>query len=406
MLLLSQSRRWNTGATAKRLLAQARRWTADAKAGIPHSRPIVVLGIETSCDDTAAAVVTGDGCVLGETNRHQHAAHEAFGGIVPSLAASHHMASVGEVVRDALRQAGVGGSGGSGRSDGLAGIDAVAVTRGPGMAASLCVGLAAAKTLAAVHGLPLVGVHHMEAHALVARMGRGGAVAFPFLCVLVSGGHTLTAVAHGVNAYTAIGATRDDSAGDAFDKVARELRIPWLTTQDGGGPGAALERMAAAGDAARFAMPVPMDKSASAASPDFSFSGLKEHVRSLRRANAFDPAIPRDQADVAAAFQRAAATHLRKKTALAARRARDMGVAITCIVAAGGVVSNHAVRAALAAVAAAEGVPLECPPPRLCADNAVMVAWAGIERLRCGLTDAYTIDFIQRWPLEALKGTA
>ncbi|KAJ2333236.1 Mitochondrial tRNAs modification protein [Coemansia sp. RSA 2673] len=146
-----------------------------------------------------------------------------------------------------------------------------------------------------------------------------------------------------------------------------------------------------------------MDKSASAASPDFSFSGLKTHVRRLRDAGAFDPLVAQDQADVAAAFQRAAVAHLRKKTALACRHARAMGVSITCVVASGGVASNAAVRQALADVAAKEGVPLECPPPRLCTDNGVMIAWAGVERLRRGLLDSYTFDFIQRWPLDRLK---
>ncbi|KAJ2896025.1 Mitochondrial tRNAs modification protein, partial [Coemansia aciculifera] len=226
-----------------------------------------VLGIETSCDDTAAAIVTGDGQVVSETNRHQHSVHAAYGGIVPGLAAAHHQAHLPLVLRETLQSAGLG----------IGDVDAVAVTRGPGMAASLGVGVAAAKALAAVHGLPLIGVHHMEAHALMARMGRESTVRFPFLCVLVSGGHTMTLVAHDVNAYSTIGTTRDDSVGEAFDKVARDLALPWRDQQDGGGLGPALERAAALGDASRFPLPVPMDKSASATSPDFSFSGLKTH---------------------------------------------------------------------------------------------------------------------------------
>ncbi|KAJ2425092.1 Mitochondrial tRNAs modification protein [Coemansia sp. RSA 2531] len=363
------------------------------RLGSKASRLVRVLGIETSCDDTAAAVVTGDGRVVSETNRHQHSVHAAYGGIVPGLAAAHHQAHLPLVLRETLQRAELS----------IADIDAVAVTRGPGMAASLGVGVAAAKALAAVHGLPLIGVHHMEAHALMARMGREDAVQFPFLCVLVSGGHTMTLVAHDVNAYSTIGSTRDDSVGEAFDKVARDLGLPWPDAQDGGGLGPALEQAALRGDAHRFPLPVPMDKSASAASPDFSFSGLKTHVRRLRDAGAFDPLVAQDQADVAAAFQRAAVAHLRKKTALACRHARAMGVSITCVVASGGVASNAAVRQALADVAAKEGVPLECPPPRLCTDNGVMIAWAGVERLRRGLLDSYTFDFIQRWPLDRLK---
>ncbi|KAJ2752978.1 Mitochondrial tRNAs modification protein [Coemansia aciculifera] len=356
-------------------------------------RLVRVLGIETSCDDTAAAVVTGDGLLVSETNRHQHSVHAAYGGIVPGLAAVHHQANLPLVLRETLQRASLS----------IGDIDAVAVTRGPGMAASLGVGVAAAKALAAVHGLPLIGVHHMEAHALMARMGREDVVQFPFLCVLVSGGHTMTLVAHDVNSYTTIGSTRDDSVGEAFDKVARDLGLPWPDTQDGGGLGPALEQIALRGDALRFPLPVPMDKSTSALSPDFSFSGLKTHVRRMREAGAFDPLVAQDQADVAAAFQRAAVAHLRKKTALACRHARAMGVNITCLVASGGVASNAAVREALADVAAKEGVPLECPPPRLCTDNGVMIAWAGVERLRRGLLDPYTFDFIQRWPLDTLK---
>ncbi|KAJ2056345.1 Mitochondrial tRNAs modification protein [Coemansia sp. S146] len=356
-------------------------------------RLVRVLGIETSCDDTAAAVVTGDGRVVSETNRHQHSVHAAYGGIVPGLAAAHHQAHLPLVLRETLQRASLS----------IGDIDAVAVTRGPGMAASLGVGVAAAKALAAVNGLPLIGVHHMEAHALMARMGREDVVQFPFLCVLVSGGHTMTLVAHDVNSYTTIGSTRDDSVGEAFDKVARDLGLPWPDTQDGGGLGPALEQIALRGDALRFPLPVPMDKSTSAVSPDFSFSGLKTHVRRMREAGAFDPLVAQDQADVAAAFQRAAVAHLRKKTALACRHARAMGVNITCVVASGGVASNAAVRQALADVAAKEGVPLECPPPRLCTDNGVMIAWAGVERLRRGLLDPYTFDFIQRWPLDTLK---
>ncbi|KAJ2831096.1 Mitochondrial tRNAs modification protein [Coemansia sp. 'formosensis'] len=354
-----------------------------------------VLGIETSCDDTAAAVVTGDGRVVSETNRHQHSVHASYGGIVPGLAAAHHQANLPLVLRETLQQAGLS----------ISDVDAVAVTRGPGMAASLGVGVAAAKALAAVHGLPLIGVHHMEAHALMARMGREDVVQFPFLCVLVSGGHTMTLVAHDVSSYTTIGTTRDDSVGEAFDKVARDLGLPWPDTQEGGGLGPALEQIAMRGDALRFPLPVPMDKSTSAVSPDFSFSGLKTHVRRMLESGAFDPRIPQDQADVAAAFQRAAVAHLRKKTALACRHARAMGVNITCVVASGGVASNAAVRQALADVAAKEGVPLECPPPRLCTDNGVMIAWAGVERLRRGLLDSYSFDFIQRWPLDHLKET-
>ncbi|KAJ1816131.1 Mitochondrial tRNAs modification protein [Coemansia sp. RSA 2599] len=350
-----------------------------------------VLGLESSCDDTAAAIVSSDGRILAETNVHQHSVHEQHGGIVPGLAANHHLRNMPLVVHDTLKKAGMQ----------MSDVDAVAVTRGPGLPASLSVCVAAGKTLAAAHAKPLIGVHHMEAHALMARMGSD--VRFPFLCLLISGGHTLSLVVHGVNQYTMVGTTRDDSVGEAFDKVARELQIPWLGSQVGGGAGPALERLAREGDPLRFALPVPMDKADSARSPDFSFSGLKTRIKRMREQRLFDPAVRRDQADVAAAFQLAATKHLRKKTALAFARAREMGVDVSCLVASGGVASNLAVRECLQQLAASNSVDLVCPPPSLCTDNGVMIAWAGIERLQMGLLDPYTIDFIQRWPLEDLK---
>ncbi|KAJ1661990.1 Mitochondrial tRNAs modification protein [Coemansia sp. RSA 1813] len=358
------------------------------------TRPMRVLGIESSCDDTAAAVVSSDGRILGESTRHQYTVHEAHGGIVPGLAANEHLKHMPLVIRGALAAAGLG----------VGDLDAVAVTRGPGLPSSLAVCVAAGKALAAAHGVALVGVHHMEAHALMARMGAEDRVRFPFLCVLASGGHTLTLAVHAVNDYTLIGSTRDDSVGEAFDKVARELRVPWVVAQEGGGPGPALERLAGTGDPHRFAMPMPMDKHDTAKLLDFSFSGLKAHVRRLRETGSFDPDSSTDCADVAAAFQMTAARHLRKKTALAFAHARTaLGVNATCLVVSGGVASNRTVRAQLQALADENRVPLVCPPPRLCTDNGVMIAWAGVERARRGLLDPYTIDFIQKWPLDRLK---
>ncbi|KAJ1646058.1 Mitochondrial tRNAs modification protein [Coemansia erecta] len=369
-----------------------RRTLSYARAYSMSSPVLRVLGLESSCDDTAAAIVSSDGQILGETNVHQHTVHEQHGGIVPGLAANHHLKNMPLVVHDTLKKAGMQ----------ITDLDAIAVTRGPGLPASLAVCVAAGKTLAAVHAKPLIGVHHMEAHALMARM-TSSVVQFPFLCLLISGGHTLSLVVHGINQYTMVGTTRDDSVGEAFDKVARELQVPWISSQEGGGAGPALERLARDGDPLRFALPVPMDKADSAASPDFSFSGLKTRIKRMREQNLFNPVVRQDQADVAAAFQLAATKHLRKKTALAFRRAREMHVDVTCLVASGGVASNLAVRESLEQLATSNGVDLVCPPPSLCTDNGVMIAWAGIERLKLGLLDPYTIDFIQRWPLEDLK---
>ncbi|KAJ2512470.1 Mitochondrial tRNAs modification protein [Coemansia sp. RSA 1939] len=383
------------GPRLSQLMAATGRQTKAAVARrLMSTRAIRVLGIETSFDDTAAAVVSSDGQILGESRRPQHAVHEQHGGTMPGLAANEHLKHVPLVVRGALEAAGVC----------VGDLDAVAVTRGPGLPSSLAVGVAAGKTLAAAHGLPLVGVHHMEAHALMARMGATDQVHFPYLCLLISGGHTMTLVAHAVNEYTLLGATRDDSVGEAFDKVARELRVPWIDAREGGGAGAALEALAQEGDPQRFAMPMPMSKHDTAKLLDFSFAGLKAHVRRLSDSAAFDSTSRTDCADVAAAFQLTAALHLRKKTALALAHARStLGVRVKGLVVSGGVACNKTVRAQLQSLASDSRLPLACPPPRLCADNGVMIAWAGIERLRLGLLDPYTIDFIQKWPLNDLK---
>ncbi|ORX73548.1 peptidase M22, glycoprotease, partial [Linderina pennispora] len=234
-------------------------------------------GLNRPCDDTAAAIVTSDGQILSETNQHQYAVPRtarrycAWPGSQQSSQAHAH------VVRTTLEKASLT----------IADLDAIAVTRGPGLPASLAVCVAAGKTLAAVHGKPLVGVHHMEAHALMARMG--SSLQFPYLCLLISGGHTLSIVVHDVNEYTQIGTTRDDSIGEAFDKVARDLGIPWIDAQDGGGPGPALELLAREGEPSRFPLPVPMDKSGTSTSPDFSFSGLKTRIRRMKDTREFDP---------------------------------------------------------------------------------------------------------------------
>ncbi|KAJ2613282.1 Mitochondrial tRNAs modification protein [Coemansia sp. RSA 1365] len=378
---------------ARRSLIRTLGWRGISTAS-EGRRPLRVLGLETSCDDTAAAVVTSDGSILAETNVHQHEVHEKHGGIVPLLAADRHLQKIPLVVRETLEKAEMR----------MEDIDAVAVTRGPGLPASLVVGLAAGKTLAAVHAKPLIGVHHMEAHALMARMGAEQKVRFPYLCLLISGGHTLSLVVHDVNHHSLIGQTRDESVGVAFDRVAREMGLPWIDAQVGGGAGAALEQIARDGNAARFPMPMPMNQSNTARDPGFSFSGIMSHVARMREQRAFDHTCHQDQADLAAAFQQTAVTHLQKKTALAlAHAANVLNTRVTALVVSGGVASNQAVRQSLNTLARRNHLPLICPPPRLCTDNGVMIAWVGIERLRRGMLDPYDIDFIQRWPLDQLK---
>ncbi|RKP36863.1 glycoprotease family-domain-containing protein [Dimargaris cristalligena] len=376
--------------------------------------PTVVLGIETSCDDTAAAIIDSHGRILSEVARGQAASHEPKGGIVPVLAVAKHVENMPYVVKEALDQSGLT----------MADIDAVAVTRGPGISACLSVGFNAAKTLAAVHNKPLIGAHHMEAHALTARLCFPDQIEFPFLSLLISGGHTLLLAVHGVGQYTQLGTTRDDSIGDAFDKVARALQLPWKSGP-GGGAGAALEQAAQRGElyespvaiseesprsrpSLKIPLRVPMSVNHQVASLDFSFSGLKADV--FRRIEA-ELASHYGQFvfDMAAAFQYTATRHLLQKVKLGLRYCQtELGMAQPrALVCSGGVASNTYIRGQLQDWAAAEkgggGIPLFCPPPRLCTDNGVMVAWAGYERLRANMVDSYDIGVMPKWPLEDLK---
>jgi N6-L-threonylcarbamoyladenine synthase len=345
----------------------------------PLSGPI--LGIESSCDETAAAVLDPDGRVLSEAVLSQERDHAPYGGVVPEIAARAHLAHLPGLVREVAAKAGVP----------LASLGAVAASAGPGLIGGLIVGSQFAKGIAIAHALPCVAVNHLEAHALTARLPglvEGGAP-FPYLLLLVSGGHCQCVAVEGVGRYRRLGATVDDAAGEAFDKVAKLLGLGWP-----GGP--ALERLAAAGDPRRFVFPRPM---LGRTGCDFSFSGLKTAV--AQTVARFSPgALPAQlAADLAAGFQ-AAVTDV-----LADRAGHAMAMLsgqASLLVAAGGVAANQAVRAALERAATAHGFRLAVPPIRLCTDNAVMVAWAGVERLRLGLGDG--IDFVPRprWPLEAL----
>ncbi|RKP06064.1 metalloendopeptidase [Thamnocephalis sphaerospora] len=367
-----------------------------ARAGLSsaaNARPLRVLGIETSCDDTGAAVVTSQREILSEAIHLQHKLHEAHGGIVPIVALASHSAHLPGVVRAALDQAGVKATE----------LDAIAVTRGPGIHSCLSVGMNAAKTLAAVLGKPLIGVNHMEGHALMARFTEQTPPQFPFLCLLISGGHTLLLVAHDVNHYTQLGTTLDDAVGEAYDKVARMLEIPWLEGR-GGGPGAALELLARRGDPHRFALPVPMRHSTRVGGMDFSFAGLKTAVqRELRRLPSDEAVKENQRADMAASFQYTVIAHLLDKLGRGFKWCRQNGIDATSLVISGGVASNQAIRASLSRLAENNGVPLVCPPAKLCTDNGVMIAWAGMERLQRGLIDDYAIDIRIRWPLEELQ---
>lgn len=336
-----------------------------------------VLGLEASCDETAAALLAPDGTILAEAVRSQLAEHTPFGGVVPEIAARAHLAHLPALAAQVMEQAGV-------RPADLGGI---AATAGPGLIGGLIVGASFGKGMAIAHNLPFVAVNHLEGHALTARLPGlvEGGVAFPYLLLLLSGGHCQCVAVEGLGQYRRLGSTLDDAVGEAFDKSAKLMGLPWP-----GGP--ALEKLAATGNPKRFPLPRPM---LGRPSCDFSFSGLKTAVaQSIPKL-----ATEQDRADLAAAFQHSVAAVLADR----ARNALAMLPGATAMVVAGGVAANQGVRAALSAEAARAGLPLIAPPIRLCTDNAVMIAWAGIERLRAGLTDGLDHAPRPRWPLAELS---
>lgn len=344
------------------------------EGGFPLDRP--VLGLESSCDETAAAVLAPDGRILAEGVLSQEREHAAFGGVVPEIAARAHLAALPGLAERVLKRAGLG----------FGDLGAVAATSGPGLIGGLIVGACFGKGVAIAHDLPFVAVNHLEAHALTARLPGllpEGAPDFPYLLLLVSGGHCQCVAVEGLGRYRRLGTTLDDAVGEAFDKAAKLMGLPWP-----GGPH--LERLAATGDAQAVPLPRPL---LGRPGCDFSFSGLKTAVA---RAVAQGAA----HADVAASFQAAVAAVLADR----ARHALAMLPEASAIVVAGGVAANQAVRAALAGVAGMAGVPMLAPPLRYCTDNAVMVAWAGIERLHAGLADPLDHNPRPRWPLAELAG--
>jgi len=339
----------------------------------------IILGIESSCDETAAAVLRADGTILAEAVFSQLKEHAAFGGVVPEIAARAHLQHLPGLVAGVMAKAGIN----------YAALDAVAATSGPGLIGGLIVGASFAKGVALAHGLPFIAINHLEAHALTVRLPGlmpEGVPAFPYLLLLLSGGHCQCVLVEGLGRYRRLGTTLDDAVGEAFDKAAKLLGLPWP-----GGPH--LERLADAGDPAAVALPRPL---LGRAGCDFSFSGLKTAVA---RAVAQGQARP---ADIAASFQAAVAAVLADR----ANHALEMAPAVTALVVAGGVAANGAVRRALDGVATVRGLPMLAPPLRLCTDNAVMVAWAGLERLRHGATDSLAFNPRPRWPLAELSPPA
>ncbi|WP_310496736.1 tRNA (adenosine(37)-N6)-threonylcarbamoyltransferase complex transferase subunit TsaD [Sandarakinorhabdus sp.] len=341
----------------------------------------LVLGIESSCDETAVALVRGDRSIVAQRIASQDEAHRPFGGVVPELAARAHAERLTPMVAEVLDAAGIG----------LAEIDAVAATAGPGLIGGVMIGLVTGKALAFAANKPLIAVNHLEGHALSPRLADAG-LQFPYLLLLVSGGHCQLLGVEGVGRYRRLATTIDDAIGEAFDKSAKVLGLGFP-----GGP--ALERAALTGNPRRFPLPRPLMGSAE---PHFSFAGLKSAV--LRAHAAMSAPTAQDIADLAAAFQQAACDCLVDRTA----RAIAAFPSATALVVAGGVASNMAIRGALSALAGRHGLPFSAPPPWLCTDNGAMIAWAGAERLALGLIDGMDAPARPRWPLdpgaEAVRG--
>ena len=341
---------------------------------------MLVLGIETTCDETSAAVVRkrpeGGGDILANEIMSQIAEHAAYGGVVPEIAARAHVDYLDHLIRRSLANANVG----------LAQVDAIAAAAGPGLIGGLLVGLTTGKALAWASGKPLVAVNHLEAHALTARMT--DALPFPYMVLLMSGGHTQLLEVRGVGDYRRLGSTIDDAIGEAFDKVGKLLGLPYP-----GGPN--VERTALEGDPARFDLPRPM---MGRPNPDFSLSGLKTAVRN--QATRIAPLTKTDVADLCASFQSAVVDVIIDRTRAALRMTRESGAQPEALVVAGGVAANGAIRRALGRFCGESGLRLVTPPPELCTDNGAMIAWVGIERMELGLTDNLAVAARPRWPLD------
>ena len=340
----------------------------------------IILGIETSCDETAAAVVvrdqSGQGTIRSNVVRSQLDEHAAFGGVVPELAARAHVEWLDHIIAQAVAEAGIA----------LEDVDAIAATAGPGLIGGVLVGLTTAKALAASLGKKLIAVNHLEGHALTARLT--DRVAFPYLMLLVSGGHSQFVLVRGVGDYERWGGTIDDALGEAFDKVAKLLSLGHP-----GGP--AVEQAARMGDPTRFKFPRPLLREQRL---DFSFSGLKTAVR--LQAEALAPLDEQVVNDIAASFQAAVTEIVATRSRQALERFKsELPEAVPQLVVAGGVAANRAIAGALTEVATETGARLVVPPIALCTDNGAMVAWAGAERLALGARDRLDVTARPRWPL-------
>jgi N6-L-threonylcarbamoyladenine synthase len=357
---------------------------------------MIMLGIETSCDETAAAVVTDRREVLADIVLSQLAEHGPYGGVVPEIAARSHLDHLDRLIAEAMKTAGLA----------FAELDGVAATGGPGLIGGVIVGVTMGKAISAVHRLPFLAVNHLEGHALSARLVED--LEFPYLLLLVSGGHCQLLLVEGVGRYRRLGTTVDDAAGEAFDKTAKLLGLGYP-----GGPAVeqAAVRAAARAVAAdesdravgRFDLPRPMRGRPGC---DFSFSGLKTAVRhrvaQLKAQSPGGTLSDADRDDLAADFQAAVADSIADRVGNAIEAARELAqpARLQALVIAGGVAANRYLRARLEQAASRADLRLIAPPPHLCTDNAAMIAWAGIERLRLGQQDGLDFAPRPRWPLD------
>lgn len=329
----------------------------------------IILGIESSCDETAAALVTSDGRILAHRLATQEEEHRPYGGVVPELAARAHVEKLGPLIEGALADAELS----------LADVDAIAATAGPGLIGGVIVGLVTAKALAHGAGKPLIAVNHLEGHALSPRLADQN-LAYPYLLLLVSGGHCQILKVEGVGRYKRLATTIDDAAGEAFDKTAKLLKLGFP-----GGP--AVEKAARDGDPKAVPLPRPL---VGTSEPHFSFAGLKSAVMRAAQSGQYKPE------DIAASFQQAVVDCLIDRT----RRALQASGDVTALVVAGGVAANASVRAALEKLAGEHKLGFVAPPLWLCTDNAAMIGWAGAERFALGLTDPLDVMARPRWPLD------
>ncbi|MDI9408807.1 MAG: tRNA (adenosine(37)-N6)-threonylcarbamoyltransferase complex transferase subunit TsaD [Candidatus Pacebacteria bacterium] len=360
----------------------------DSPSLIVHAKSFLVLGIESSCDETAAAVVSSDKTILGQGLHSQFNDHRSFGGVVPEIAARAHLDQIERVISETMSAARIG----------FSDLTAVAATVGPGLIGGVIVGATTAKAIALAHGKKFIGINHLEAHALTGRLSSG--LEFPYLLLLVSGGHSQILAVHGVGDYRQYGSSLDDALGEAFDKVAKMLGlgIP-------GGP--AVEQCAKSGRSDGFALPRPMQGRAGC---DFSFSGLKTAVRltleSLAAKSSNGMISQGDRSDLAASFQAAAGDCLldRLHNAVVRFRREHPSLSVPPLVIAGGVAANQYLRGRLESFAEVQGLTLVAPPLALCTDNGAMIAWAGIERLRLQggdwPGDGLDMATRPRWPLD------